>query len=340
MESCINFAVYAKDLDFSVYSNVTSISDESDVVITLKVKAAERIKNVSTFKFTLNFDHDAFQYKGLSASDCFSDDEFKTHLNNDELIVVYLTSGNGSEISVGKDMDVFDVHLRAIKTTCKEKLNVRCAIDGVGDYDANRLQCDLLEELHFDVLRNPTCDCRLKALKPDVDANLEPNFSKDVYEYILHVGSEVKSVKFLAEPIDPNVIVRQKKKKLNKAGEKTEILIEVHSKDKKNEKVYKVEVVRDVGEKSTKVPKKTKTKNEKENDVSNRKDENNEEIADLKVKNKNASSDDFSNQKLIVKENGFNVITFIAIMIVCISLWLIITKSVHKGKNKHSDLKN
>lgn len=194
--------------------------------------------------------------------------------------------------------------------------------------------------MHFDVLRNPTCDCRLKALKPDVDANLEPNFSKDVYEYILHVGSEVKSVKFLAEPIDPNAIVRQKKKKLNKAGEKTEILIEVHSKNKKNEKVYKIEVVRDAGEKSTKVPKKTKTKNEKENDVSNRKDENNEEIADLKVKNKNASSDDFSNQKLIVKENGFNVITFIAIMIVCISLWLIITKSVQKGKNKHGDLKN
>lgn len=325
--------IHAKNVNFSITSDATYLTVQSEALIKVNVNS-DTIINLSTFKFTLNYDPDIFKYKGLIINNKFHNDEFKTHVNADTIDIIYLTSDNGVNLSNNETLDMFCIKLQVNKTAKIGTSNLAFTTDGVGNYDANRLSATESGNLTLNIEDKPSYDCRLANLTPDVDAPLIPEFSPDTYEYELHVSSDIKQVEFEMTPLNPDTITRQRKKNLSKAGESTEILIDTYSPDKKIKKTYHINVFRDSKDKTSKSLKKTKkasAHNNKDNisDLKNMHDIN----EDTSENNPNPS-----NNNLIVKENDFNIIIFLLILAACVGTWYTVMKLfIFFKKRKHDN---
>lgn len=328
--------IHAKNVNFSITSDATHLTAQSEVLITINVNS-DAHTNLSTFKFTLNYDPNTFKYKGLIINNKFHNDEFKTHVNNGAVDIIYLTSDNGINISSNENLDMFCIKLQVNKNAKASASELSFTTDGVGNYDATRLSATDKGNITLNIEDKPSYDCRLSNIVPDVDAPLIPNFSPDTYEYELHVSSDIKKVEFEATPLNPDTIIRQRKKNLSKAGESTEILIDAYSPDKKVKKTYHINVYRDSKEKTPKSSKKTK-----KTSTRTKKGAKTSDLKNMHDIDEAMSDDDLdsSNDKLVVKENGFNIFIFLLILAACVGAWYVVMKLFLFFKKRKQDVQD
>lgn len=327
---------YAKNVNFSISSDATYITAQSEVLITVNVNSNSST-NLSTFKFTLNYDPNIFKYKGLIINNKFHNDEFKTHVNNGAVDIIYLTSDSGVNIHSSENLDMFCIKLQVNKNAKIGTSNLSFITEGVGNYNATRLSATEKGNLILNIEDKPSYDCRILNLVPDVDAPLIPQFSPDIYEYELHVSSDIKQVKFEITPLNPDTITRQRKKKLSKAGESTEILIDTYSPDKKVKKTYHINVYRDSKVKTPKSSNKIKKASAR-----TKKDVKTSDLKNMHDIDEDMDNDDVNslNDKLIVKENGFNIFIFLLILAACIGAWYTVMKFFENFKKCKQDKQN
>ncbi|WP_283610215.1 cadherin-like beta sandwich domain-containing protein [Faecalispora anaeroviscerum] len=116
-------------------------------------------------------------------------------------------------------------------------------IDQTADW-AERLlpQYDRDTQLSFSIKPALSQDASLQKLVPST-GRLRPDFSPDIAEYDLRVGSNISSVKFQADAADSGS-VRVSRQSLQRAGETTEIVVTVTAADKKSKSQYLIRVNR------------------------------------------------------------------------------------------------
>lgn len=116
-------------------------------------------------------------------------------------------------------------------------------IDQTVDWSERLLpQYDRETQLSFSIQPALSQDASLLSLVPST-GRLRPDFSSDIAEYELRVGSNVSSVKFQADAADGGA-VRVNRQSLQRAGETTEIVVTVTAENKKSKSQYLIRVNR------------------------------------------------------------------------------------------------
>lgn len=339
----IQVRVKANDPDviFSMSCDRDVIYKNEEVSLSLCAKGIREV-NISTFKLSIKFDSEKLNFKELSAFSPVGDSEIKYNLNESMLDVIFLTEDDGITLQAGQELKLIEFDFKALKPS-PEKLLIDSEVEGVGNFDEKYLYTSTVNDIYINVSSAPKFDCRLSLLEPS-EGLLLPDFSPDVFDYIIEVPADCSEIDFDTLTFDENTSVKISKHKLKKAGEETKIKISTQSPDKKNKLVYHVLVKREPKEnekdmesenkkssksKSKKVNSKTKdkqySKNKDSKNSTTRKSsdknlsqtKNSDEITSQPSINEQNldidSSDDI--RTLIFKENGFSFMIFFIVII-------------------------
>lgn len=304
-----------EDVIFSMSCDHDTVCKNEEITFKLSVKATHDI-NLSTFKLSIKFDGDRLKFKDILPLAPICESEIKYNLNESTLDIIFLTEDNGVNISKSEEINLLEIDFKALSSTGGSKTCIDSEVDGVGNFNEEYLYTSSVNDVFIEILQIPKFDCRLKLLEPS-EGMLSPNFDADVFDYTVDVPCDCNEIDFNIAPINDGVSVKISRHKLKKPGEETKIKVSVCSPDKKNKIVYRVNVKREPKEsKNNNVSKKDRNKRSK---ISNGRKAKNASLRSGHSPNKtslkiDSNSSDEPNRTLVLKENGFSFIVFIAIV--------------------------
>lgn len=297
-------------------NNSPTLSEEFTVNVFIEPNSET---NIATFLLKLNFDSTKLKYTGLYSN--YNSDDFKTYINGNSLQVIYLTNENGINIEKDDPTVFLELNFKVLSTASEGDCNIYGSVEGLCNYDENRLSVTSFENTTITINKAPESDCNLASLKAE-DYNLVPEFNALVTKYNVSVPSSKSSIEISAVASDPEAEVKVSRKTLNAAGKSTDITVTVTGSDKKSKKVYVVTILR--SDKAYKSSISSSNSNSKSSKNSNS-NSNNSKSAKLN------NSDNASNlSELTIVQGNFNFILFFTVCAICV----IIAIYILKGKNK------
>lgn len=265
--------------------------------------------NISTFLLKLNFDSSKLKYTGIYSN--YNTDNFKTYLNGDLLQIIYLTNENGIDIDQGSSTLLLELNFKVLSNATSGVSGISGSIEGLANYDAERLFVSTFEGTDISISQVPAADCNLSALSAEI-YKLTPDFDPLITKYNVSVPSSKSSIDISATASDPEAAVKISRKTLNAAGKSTDIVVTVTGSDKKSKKAYTVTVLRsDEAYKAS-----VSSGNSKAGSSSNASNSNKNSNSAVKL---NGSAEDSPNPAgLTLVQGNFNFTLFFAVCLICV----------------------
>ncbi len=325
--------------NFYIKSNNTSPVYGEEFSIVLNVEPSEDL-NVSVFRLKLEFDPNKLKYTGLYSENGSND--FKTHLNNNVLTIIFLTSEKGLKIKNDQISTLLEVNFRALSVEEDTSTEIYAKIDGIAGYNLEKITPHSENlKTKITISEKPKVNCNLKSLTAE-NYTLYPNFSENVTSYNVTVPSGKSNLTIKAEPQDPDAKVTINKTVLNSAGKTTALTATVLGSDSKSKKTYKVTVKR-LKAADNNTSKKDSNKKSKETQSANKYEEKSNsvkksEIKDTFTEGNTTNSRSPKNSTIIILQNHFNFPFFLGVTALCAVLGLFILKAKIKENNSKSSV--
>lgn len=238
----IPFTASAETMPYFTYG-LDKASAEPDELVELEINANKTYDTAAGFRMIIDYDDSVLSFVRTENSSQIKSGTMMTNSKINPIYSVYVcdTDQKTAPVLSGNIISfVFKVKndAEAGKTT------IGAHIDEICNYQAQDLNLTYDEDLTLNVVseETPSDEAYLAALEP-LSGRLKPEFSPDVFEYSMNVGSDVKSVEFTASAGDDGT-VKINRKTLGKAGSDTAIVATVTSADKKAKVQYVVTVHR------------------------------------------------------------------------------------------------
>lgn len=194
----------------------------------------------AAFRTRLEYDSARLHFLRTETSDQLQSGSFQFYDDGESVTGVYACDG----LSAPRLNGVCVAFIFAVPEEADPgSAGISVQIDQTADW-AERLlpQYDEETQLSFSIRPALSQDASLSKLVPST-GRLRPDFSPDIAEYELRVGSNVSSVKFQADAADGGS-VRVNRQSLQRAGETTEIVVTVTAENKKSKSQYLIRVNR------------------------------------------------------------------------------------------------
>lgn len=226
---------------FTFSLNTESVS--SGDLVKLRINANQTADTAAGFRMRVGYDDKILSFVRTETSGQIKSGTMATNSNANPILSVYVCNTNGTaapELSGNIISFVFKVK----EGVSDGKTNVEAHIDQICNYQAKQLNLNYDENMLLTVEQpvGKSDKAYLNELVPS-QGKLSPEFSSDVYEYILRVDYDVRSVEFTADAGRKGT-VKINRKSLGKAGSKTNIIATVTSEDKTNKAQYIITVSR------------------------------------------------------------------------------------------------
>jgi hypothetical protein len=232
----------ADTVPYFTYSLSVESAASGDMV-KLKINANQTADTAAGFRMMINYDDKLLSFVCTETSSQIKSGTLVTNSTGNPIYSVYVCNVGGTaapELSGNIITFVFKVKDAA----AEGKTSIGAHIDEVCNYQATQLNLNYDEDLllAIDQPDEISDEAYLNELEP-ADGKLKPEFSSDVFEYVMKVDYDVNSVEFAASAGD-NGTVKINRKSLGKAGTKTDVVVTVTSEDKKVKSEYVVTVSR------------------------------------------------------------------------------------------------
>lgn len=194
----------------------------------------------AAFRARLEYDSARLHFLRTETSDQIQSGAFQFYDDGESVTGVYACDG----LSAPKLNGVCITFIFSVPEDADPgSAGIAVQIDQTADW-AERLlpQYDREAQLSFSIKPALSQDASLLSLVPST-GRLRPDFSSDIGEYELRVGSNISSVKFQADAADGGA-VRVNRQSLQRAGETTEIVVTVTAENKKSKSQYLIRVNR------------------------------------------------------------------------------------------------
>lgn len=194
----------------------------------------------AAFRARLEYDSARLHFLRTETSDQIQSGAFQFYDDGESVTGVYACDG----LSAPKLNGVCITFIFSVpEDTDPGSAGIAVQIDQTADW-AERLlpQYDRETQLSFSIKPALSQDANLLSLVPST-GRLRPDFSSDIAEYELRVGSNISSIKFQADAADGGA-VRVNRQSLQRAGETTEIVVTVTAENKKSKSQYLIRVNR------------------------------------------------------------------------------------------------
>lgn len=231
-----------KPIGVTLSPSIDSVTRNKDFEYGVYLKSSET-QNIATFRLKVSFDNKRFQCSGIEAGDNTDISQFKYNIQQGLITIIYLAPNSPYIIDQDDDSAMFSIKFKSLKDASIGQSRFDAQIDGIANDDVEPIDLDFISSDNIDIVPDPVYDCTLNSLEL-CEADIYPEFSKDVTEYSANVPSSVDSVEVLASPTDENASVKVNRKTLGKIGSTTDIHITVTSADKKSKLVYTISVKR------------------------------------------------------------------------------------------------
>ena len=231
-----------KPIEVTLSPSTDSVTRNKDFEYGVYLKSSEA-QNVATFRLKVSFDNKRFQCSGIEVGDYTDISQFKYNIEQGLITIIYLSPNSPYIINQDDDSAMFSIKFKSLKDASIGQGKFDAQIDGIANDDVEPIDLDSISSDSIDIVPDPVYDCTLNSLEL-CEADISPEFSKDVTEYSANVPSSVDSVEVLASPTDENASVKVNRKTLGKIGSTTDIHITVTSADKKSKLVYTISVKR------------------------------------------------------------------------------------------------
>lgn len=194
----------------------------------------------AAFRARLEYDSARLHFLRTETSDQIQSGAFQFYDDGESVTGVYACDG----LSAPKLNGVCITFVFAVPEDADPgSAGIAVHIDQTVDWSERLLpQYDRETQLSFSIKPALSQDASLLSLVPST-GRLRPDFSSDIAEYELRVGSNVSSVKFQADAADGGA-VRVNRQSLQRAGETTEIVVTVTAENKKSKSQYLIRVNR------------------------------------------------------------------------------------------------
>lgn len=217
-----------------------SPASEGDTV-RLRIDANRMDDPAAGFRIRVGYDGDLLEYTGTETSSRIGSGTFQINPDGDPIYGVYVCdTSKGYAPSLSGNIISFVFRVR--EGARGEDTDLSVSIDQICNFDAEQLSLTCSGELPLRIDPGLSSEAALESLEPLV-GTLEPEFSREVYQYALRVGYEVDSVEFRADAADGGT-VKISRKTLNRAGTQTQIVVTVTAEDGKTKALYTVTVER------------------------------------------------------------------------------------------------
>lgn len=194
----------------------------------------------AAFRARLEYDSARLHFLRTETSDQIQSGAFQFYNDGESVTGVYACDG----LSAPKLNGVCITFVFAVPEDADPgSAGIAVHIDQTVDWSERLLpQYDRETQLSFSIKPALSQDASLLSLVPST-GRLRPDFSSDIAEYELRVGSNISSVKFQADAADGGA-VRVNRQSLQRAGETTEIVVTVTAENKKSKSQYLIRVNR------------------------------------------------------------------------------------------------
>ena len=231
-----------KSIEVTLSPDIDSVTRNKDFEYGVYLKSNET-QNVATFRLKVSFDNKRFQCNGVEAGNDTDISQFKYNIQQGLITIIYLAPNSPYIINQDDGSAMFSIKFKSLKDASIGQGNFDAQIDGIANDNVEPIDLGSICSDSIDIIPDPVYDCTLNSLEL-CEADISPEFSKDITEYSANVPSSVDSVEVLASPTDENASVKVNRKTLGKIGSTTDIHITVTSADKKSKLVYTIAVKR------------------------------------------------------------------------------------------------
>ena len=243
-----SFTIQSKSFNMNINFNKNKAFKGENILLNVS-PIADYNTNLATFRMKLSFDNSKLQFKSIQAMGSSLTKEYKYSLNNNELIIIYISNENYQVLEPNVAKDLFSIKFHVLNDCDLGSCIVNAEFDGIADNSINELTPPLNYNASINIVNEPENNCKLKSLSTSY-GNISPSFSPYITEYNLDVPYEINKVETYAEAEEPSTAVKINRKRLKAGGSTTEINITLTSADKKDKNKYTIYVHR--GTKNTK----------------------------------------------------------------------------------------
>lgn len=229
----------AASSEFVFSTDKQSVSAGDAVSLNVKIQPGA---SVAGFRLRVSFDDSVLQLTDVTSSAQVEPGTLRTNENSDPVCSVYVCNvdkGYAPKLSG----TVLTYRFTVLGGIPAGTTDICVCVDQTCDFEGKDMALDTLQIFTLNLQAAPKQqEAYLTDLVPSEGA-LEPAFARDIYDYRLSVGSEVKAVTFQTSAPE-GYDVKVNRYTLYAAGSKTPILITVKSADGKAKSVYVVTVER------------------------------------------------------------------------------------------------
>lgn len=212
-------------------------------LVKLKINANQMYDTAAGFRMIIDYDDTKLSFVRTETSSQIKSGTMMTNGKINPIYSVYVCNVDQKTAPVLSG-NIISFVFKVKDGAVQGKTAIGAHIDEIYNYQAQQINLNYDEDLTLQIEpeKNPSGKAYLTALDP-LEGRLTPQFSPDLFEYSMDVGSEVKSVEFAAAAGDGGTVVINRKT-LGKAGSDTAIIATVTSADKKTKAQYIVTVHR------------------------------------------------------------------------------------------------
>jgi len=232
----------AETIPYFTYS-LDAQSAAPDKLVKLKINANQTYDTAAGFRMIIDYDDTVLSFVRTENSSQIKSGTMMTNGKINPIYSVYVCDVDQKTAPVLSG-NIISFVFKVKDDAMPGKTAIGAHIDEICNYQAQLLNLNYDEDLTLQIEpeEDPLSKAYLTSLEP-LDGTLTPQFSSDVFEYGMNVGSEVKSVVFAAAAGDKGT-VKINRKTLGKAGSDTAIIATVTSADKKAKAQYVITVHR------------------------------------------------------------------------------------------------
>jgi hypothetical protein len=224
---------------FAFSTDKQSVSAGDTVSLNVKIQPGAF---VAGFRLRVSFDDSVLQLAGVTPSAQIEPGTLQTNEISNPVCSVYVCNvdkGYAPKLSG----TILTYHFTVLGGIPTGTTNICVCVDQTCDFEGKDMVLNTLRNFTLNLQATPKQEeAYLTDLVPS-EGTLEPAFARDIYDYRLAVGSEVKAVTFRTSAPE-GCDVQINRYTLYAAGSKTPILITVKSADGKAKSVYVVTVER------------------------------------------------------------------------------------------------
>jgi hypothetical protein len=231
--------VKAASAAFAFSADKQSVSAGDTVALHVKIQPGA---SVAGFRLRASFDDSVLQFTGVTSSAQIEPGTLQTNETSDPVCSVYVCNadkGYAPKLSG----TILTYNFTVLGGIPAGTTDICVCVDQTCDFEGKDMVLDTLQTFTLNLQSTPKQEeAYLTDLEPS-EGTLEPAFSRNIYDYRLAVGSEVKAVTFRTAAPE-GFQVKVNRYTLYAAGSRTPILITVKSADGKAKSVYVVTVER------------------------------------------------------------------------------------------------